>query len=141
MKIILKERISELSDPLGELIKTTKALKLSQAEINDISVMLQTGKDREALNSIIKFSELSQKTVRLYPLLKNAEIFDFEEILINDIKLSEYYNDLNEILSELIEAFTANDSVLIGDLLEYEVAPRLESLIGAFERIQEDRHE
>lgn len=139
LKIILYERISELSNPLGELVKTTAALKLTQNEINDISVLLQTGKDREALNSIIKFSELNQKTLRLYPLLKNTGIIDINVIVIDDKNISDYYSDLNGILSELIEAFTANDSVLIGDLLEYEVAPRLESLIGVLEGIQEDQ--
>jgi len=32
------------------------------------------------------------------------------------------------VLSELLEAFDARDSVLIGDLMEYEIAPRLERL-------------
>ena len=139
LKIILSERVSELTNPLGELGKTTAALKISKIEIDDISVLLQTGKDRDALNSIIKFSELNQKTLRLYPILKSRGILDFENIIIDDKALSEYYIDLNSILSELIEAFTANDSVLIGDLLEYEVAPRLDSLITVLDNIQKEQ--
>lgn len=135
LKIILNERISEFTDPLGELTKTAAALKLTENEINDISVLLQTGKDKEALNCIIRFSELSQKILRLYPLLSNAGYAVLEDMLIDGKKFSEYYLDLNGILTELIEAFTANDSVLIGDLLEYEIAPRLESLIGVLEGI------
>ena len=42
--------------------------------------------------------------------------------------LERFFSDLNRILTELIEAFEAKDSVLIGDLLEYEVTPRLEGL-------------
>ena len=34
----------------------------------------------------------------------------------------------NEFLKELNEAFESSDSVLIGDLLEYEIAPKLEAL-------------
>jgi len=135
LKIILNERISELGDPLGELTKTAAALKLSQQEMNDISVLLQTGKDKEALNCIIRFSELSQKTLRLYPILSNSNFVAFDEMIVDGKKFSEYYLDLNGILTELIEAFTANDSVLIGDLLEYEIAPRLESLISVLEDI------
>ncbi|MBI9105219.1 MAG: hypothetical protein JEZ04_00650 [Spirochaetales bacterium] len=138
LKIILNERILELANPLGELQKTTRAMKTSVIEINDISVLLQTGKDREALNSIIKFSELSQKILRIYPLLKNNGIIDIENITIDEKNFSEYYVDLNDILSELLEAFTANDSVLIGDLLEYEVAPRIESLVAALDLIQKE---
>ena len=133
LKIILTERISELSNPLGELGKTVTAMKSSVEEINDISVLLQTGKDREALNCIIKFSELSQKILRLYPVLTGSGIINFDNIRINDLVFSDFYIDLNNILAELIEAFTANDSVLIGDLLEYEVAPRMNSLINTLD--------
>ena len=43
-------------------------------------------------------------------------------------KLQAFYQELNGVLSELLEAFAAKDSVLIGDLMEYEIAPRLEQL-------------
>ena len=135
LKIIINERISELGDPVGELSKTVKALKTTGEELNDISVLLQTGKDREALGSVIKFSELNQKTLRLYPILKNEGFIDIEQLQIEEMSFSGFYNDFNEILNELLEAFTANDSVLIGDLLEYEVAPRLEKLIAVLENV------
>ena len=45
-----------------------------------------------------------------------------------DDSLQDFYQELNGILTELLEAFDAKDSVLIGDLMEYEVAPRLEQL-------------
>ncbi len=138
LKIVIKERISELADPVGELRKATSALQMSLNEINDISVLLQSGKDREALGRIIRFSELSQKMLRLYPILKNSGLIDTDKLFINEMTLAEYYNDLNGILSELLEAFTANDSVLIGDLLEYEVAPRLENLTSVLENLQEE---
>ena len=138
LKIILQERISEFGDSLGELSKTVAALKLSQAEINDISVLLQTGKDKEALNCIIRFSELSQKVLRLYPILSHSGYTVLENMIVDGKKFSEYYLDLNEILNELIEAFTANDSVLVGDLLEYEISPRLDGLINVLEEILEE---
>ncbi len=135
LKLILNERISELSNPLGELSKTISALKMSQQEFNEISVLLQTGKDKEALGSIIKFSELSQKALRLYPLLENGGYSDISNLEIDGRNITAYYDDLNEILTELIEAFTANDYVLIGDLLEYEVSPRLEVLLSVLDSI------
>ena len=138
LDIILKERIAELANPYGELQKTVNAMKSSIEEINNISVLLQTGKDREALSSIIKFSELSQKVLRIYSVLSNSGLLDVESIDIDGMKFSDFYNELNSILTELLEAFTANDSVLIGDLLEYEIAPRSESLIKALELIRED---
>ena len=42
--------------------------------------------------------------------------------------LPAFCRELNAVLGELIEAFQARDSVLIGDLMEYEMAPRLQTL-------------
>ena len=52
------------------------------------------------------------------------------------MSFEKYYNELNGFLKELIDAFQINDSVLIGDLLEYEIAPRLEGLIQFIERLK-----
>jgi hypothetical protein len=37
-------------------------------------------------------------------------------------------SELNPVLRDLVAAFDARDSVLIGDLLEYEIAPRMERI-------------
>jgi hypothetical protein len=71
------------------------------------------------MDTIVRFSELSQTLVRLV-----ASIFPDN----SNEKLQAFYQDLNSVLSELLEAFAAKDSVLIGDLMEYEIAPRLEQL-------------
>jgi hypothetical protein len=42
--------------------------------------------------------------------------------------------ELTPVLREVVAAFGARDSVLIGDLLEYEVAPRLARLAPSLER-------
>jgi len=67
----------------------------------------------------VRFSELSQSLVRLV-----ASIFPDN----SNEDLEAFYEELNGVLSELLEAFDAKDSVLIGDLMEYEIAPRLERL-------------
>ena len=36
--------------------------------------------------------------------------------------------EFNPVLKELVAAFGTKDSVLIGDLLEYEIAPRMQRL-------------
>ena len=40
---------------------------------------------------------------------------------------------MNGVLRDLLAAFNAKDSILIGDLLEYEVAPRLGKLLPLLE--------
>ena len=98
LKNLLQERIIELSNPMGELEKTINKLSESERELSDISVLLQTGKDKEAWLSLTRFSELNQKTLRLYPLLKRNGI-DLDSIVINELSFVDFYTELNDILN------------------------------------------
>jgi hypothetical protein len=64
----------------------------------------------------VRFSELSQNLVRLVFTISTGK---------ENEDLQSFYRELNSVLSELLQAFETRDSVLIGDLMEYEVAPRL----------------
>ena len=126
---ILYERMHEISNPEEELRASITTLSSLIEPMNEIPVLLQTGKDREAMTTVLQFVEVSQKLIRLYPLLKVTSDFDMQQKLSSGETLEQFYADLNKILLELTEAFHAKDSVLIGDLLEYEIAPRIENLI------------
>ena len=112
-------RLQELQDPKAALKTLSGALAVCIEDVSEISILLQTGRDRKAMDTIVRFSELSQSLVRLV-----ASIFPEN----NNKDLESFYHELNGVLSELLEAFDAKDSVLIGDLMEYEIAPRLERL-------------
>lgn len=126
---LVEERIREITAPREEFLNTIEELAKSIEPINEIPVLLQTGKDREAMRTVIQFTELSQKLIRLFPILKVSEGFDMQQKLSSGESLEEFYEDLKSILLEVNEAFISKDSVLIGDLLEYEVSPRLENLV------------
>lgn len=128
LDVQLGVRMRELSDPRGELKRAAEDLSASVDELSEVSIMLQTGRDADAMQAIVRFTELSAKLVRLYPLLKFAGHVDFDSIHVNDLSFADFYGEFNGVLSDLIDAFAASDTVLIGDLLEYEIAPRLEKL-------------
>ncbi len=132
--IILNDRIRELTDSVNELSAVIKVLRLSLEDINNISILLQTGKDREALTGIIRFTELTQKLLRIYTILENTGVLDFSNAVIDEMTIREYFTSLNEILNEFTEAFSVGDSVLVGDLLEYEISPRVSSLLDVLEQ-------
>jgi hypothetical protein len=119
-------RLQELQDPNGALETLSDALSACTEEISEISVLLQTGKDRQAMDTIVRFSELSQNLVRLVSSISPGN---------ENENLQGFYQDLNGVLSELLEAFETRDSVLIGDLMEYEVAPRLGRLRGILQEL------
>lgn len=126
---ILEERMHEITNPKDELRVSVNTLASLIEPMNEIPVLLQTGKDREAMQTILSFVEASQKMLRIYPVLKVTSDFNMQQRLSSGETLEEFYADFNKILAELTSAFNAKDSVLIGDLLEYEISPRIENLI------------
>jgi hypothetical protein len=121
-------RLQELQDPRAALKTLSGALKICTEEISEISILLQTGKDRQAMDTMVRFSELSQSLVRLVASVLPHSADTGKQVTVGGMGLQDFYQELNGILTELLEAFEAKDSVLIGDLMEYEVAPRLEQL-------------
>ncbi len=125
---IINKLLTEIRDPVKALNNLALELEQCISEISDVSLLLQTGKDRKAMEAIIRFSELNENLVRIFQNLQNNRQKETEELTIDGMSLEKFYTELNAILKELVEAFHAQDSVLIGDLLEYEIAPRLESI-------------
>jgi hypothetical protein len=135
--VLIDERIRELVQPDKEFKTTIELLSQSTARINEIPLLLQTGKDREAMETVVMFTELSQKLVRLFPILKMNAGLDLGKKLQTGQTLEEFYTDFNTTLAELNDAFQARDTILIGDLLEYEISPRVENLVSLSRSFQE----
>ncbi len=135
---IISELIREITSPLNEILNTAELLKKIVPEMEEISVLLQTGKDKVAMDTIIRFTEFSQKLIRIYPFLKAQGILNTDDAQIMELPFDAFYKDFNKILLDLTKAFGANDSVLIGDLLEYEIAPRLEGLINFLHNLNKE---
>jgi hypothetical protein len=113
MANLLEGRLKEAADPEAEAKSAAAALSSMAHSLDDVAVHLQTGKDRHAMETIIQLTELLQTFMRSLVWIDGGE------------KIKKIAGDMNTILAELEEALKANDTVLIGDLLEYEIKPRL----------------
>jgi hypothetical protein len=113
-------RLAELEDPRAALARLSAELEGTAAGISEVSVLLATGRDRQAMEAVVRFSELCQRLLRLLSSLGVPAVGGREP--------REFFTGLNRVLEELLSAFGARDTVLIGDLLEYEIAPRLRQL-------------
>lgn len=133
LKARVGRRLQELEQPGAALRSLAGALKGCIEEISEVSILLQGGKDRQAMAAIIRFSELSQSLVRLLSALKDEPESRRPEL--GGKSLEEFYREMNGVLKELVDAFSLKDTVLIGDLMEYEIAPRLEQLRGFLEAV------
>ncbi len=136
IKTSLTVAIKDIENPKETLNTLAEELKRASEGISEVSILLQTGRDREAMENIIKFSNLTGRLFRILSSLSSSGLININELKIGNKNSREFYGELNSNLRELIEAFKTNDSVLIGDILEYEIAPRIEMLIALAREIQ-----
>ncbi len=118
----LARRISEVTHPAQTLKTCLEELRPMIGGISEVSLLLQTGKDKNAMDRVIRFSGVLQR------------LFDILPFLPKDPERDDLFQEVNQILKQILEAFASKDLVLIGDLFEYEVAPRLTRLLPALER-------
>jgi hypothetical protein len=133
------DKIDSLASIIESLIKYLNAIELkittnftvSKEELKnaiaeagailpEISEAFQTGKDKEAfekINTIIGVLELC--CIHLKKNVKSFSESDQDEIEV-------LYEEINTLLTQVVEAFENGDVVLLGDLLEYELPEKLE---------------
>ncbi|HTP57907.1 MAG TPA: hypothetical protein VMM82_03255, partial [Spirochaetia bacterium] len=117
MRAELSRRITDAAQPREALARCMADLRTRVGQLPEVSVLLQTGKDKAAMETVIGFTDTVQSALALVPFLPpNAE-------------RGRLIAELTPVLRDLAAAFDARDSVLIGDLLEYEVAPRVTALL------------
>jgi hypothetical protein len=126
----LELTIVTLDDIKNELSAESKAARILSQKLAQLPVQLQAGKDKEA-NMLIKdvadlidqFCHTASLTA-LFPQVYTA-------LIINEKNVADFFTDFAPILSDFEHALEAKDTVLIGDLAEYEISPRLQALADA----------
>lgn len=129
----LSERLSECENPRAQALKAVADFRHRRESILDIPVWLQTGRDREAMEAISRFTDDFSRLLRLIPVLVESGTCQ-SSLAIEGKPYGEFFAELNGTLTELAKAFESRDTVLIGDLSEYEVLPRLDSIFAALEK-------
>ncbi|MCL2208782.1 MAG: hypothetical protein FWB89_01320 [Treponema sp.] len=123
---ITEERLREVKNPVLEFTNLSQHITQTCALLCDLPLDIQTGKDAKAARTIQFFSGISEKIIR------NLKQLDLQGFLLpaNDTE-----NQINSILSEfgsivknLLEAYEKYDTVLVGDIAEYEASPTLQKL-------------
>ncbi|HON88878.1 MAG TPA: hypothetical protein P5519_11895 [Spirochaetia bacterium] len=131
LSLFFKERLDECIQPVEAMQAGAQLFERLRSDLANTSVLLQTGKEQEAIRNITLLIEIINKVIRIMPgffiTLRIAN-----EPVINDEKLSVFFENFNKNLNELIAAFENKDTVLLGDLIEYEILPKLEALFASF---------
>lgn len=100
--------------------------------LQEISAMLQSGKDKEAYDTIGKFADQIDSfchSVTLSALFPEV----YAKLTVDGQDMSKFFEEFAPLLKDFEEAFQNKDTVTIGDLAEYEISPRLESISEAIE--------
>jgi hypothetical protein len=127
---LLEERIREVGDPLLELGGIEALVESTAHRLEDLPLDIQTGKDSRAAETVQIFSTITEKLLRIFSLLK-LEGFITDTMLIDGMPFSAFIDDFSAALKELLAAYEAKDAVLVGDLAEYELAPRVRTFYAA----------
>jgi hypothetical protein len=128
---IIQERLREIEDPRREIAASGALTEAVARRLEDLPLDIQTGKDGRAAETVQLFSTVAGKLLRLLGLLK-LEGYSPETLTVDGVPIFEYVGEFESILKELAAAYEAKDAVLVGDLAEYELAPRLLKLHSAF---------
>jgi hypothetical protein len=117
----LTARLADAQQPRAALARCAGRIRTLLGGLGEVSVLLQTGRDRAAMDIVIGFSDAVQGLLELLPFLPP------------DTERARLIGELNPFLKDLVAAFDARDTVMIGDLLEYEISPRMERLAPLLE--------
>jgi len=126
--VVTKDSIKASFSTLSELFS-----QLSE-KMEEVPVALQSGKNKEVSESIKKVADSIDQFCHIAAL---ATLFpqDFSKTTINGMQFTEFFNDFSPVLKDFELALENNDTVLIGDLSEYEICPRLKAIAQALGNI------
>ena len=127
---IVDERIRELVDPASEIAAMRDLVSQIASRLQDLPLDIQTGKDAKAAETIQLFSHSTDKLFRLIRFLR-LQGRDLGALSIDTLPLDRFIDQFGAALKELLEAYETQDAVLVGDLAEYELAPRFLKLYSA----------
>ena len=141
----------EAAKPLGKDTKfefsivTINEIKVSFEKLSElfnqlalqmeaVPVALQSGKNLEVSESIKKLADSIDQFCHIATL---ASLFPetFKNFNMNGMNFKDFFADFSPILKDFEDALQNNDTVMLGDLSEYEICPRLKEISKALKEM------
>ena len=131
---IVEERLKEVTDPWQEINGSEIFVNIVAQRMEEFPLDMQTGKDQRAAETIQLFSQISGKLFRIF-FLHKSEGLSAETFIIDERPAKTFIEEFNSALRELSDAYENRDTVLAGDIAEYELAPRLLKFFAAMKNM------
>ena len=124
------------SDIIRSLRDTAQKVEALSGELEQIPLLLQSGKDAKAAAVLTAFADLFDvlcRTISLCALFPQR----FADFAVDGKNPADFLKDFSPVLSDFEKSLADGDTVLTGDLAEYEIAPRLRAFAEAVKNIKE----
>ena len=120
----IKASFAKLSELFNELAN----------QMEEVPVALQSGKNLEVSESIKKLADSIDQFCHIATL---ASLFPetFTNTTMNGMNFKDFFADFSPILKDFEDALQNNDTVMLGDLSEYEICPRLKEISAALQNM------
>ena len=120
----IKASFSKLSELFAELA----------SQMEEVPVALQSSKNLEVSESIKKLADSIDQFCHIATL---ATLFPdtFTTAGANGISFKDFFADFSPVLKDFEDALQNNDTVMLGDLSEYEICPRLKDISKALKAL------
>ena len=115
------------NDIKASFVKLSELFNELSLQMENVPMELQKGNNKEVSTAIRGLADSIDQFCHVATL---ATLFPktFNKPEIDGFNFDEFFKDFSPILKDFEEALQNNDSVMIGDLAEYEICPRLQSI-------------
>ena len=125
------ERLEIGSELISKLVEDClKGLGENLPELPSIcrslAAVFQGDHPEEGFEPFVQVAALWSHIKSREAMVTNALEIDIDTLTIDGKTIAAIHNELNEFLEEAAQALKDGDTILLGDLLEYELAPRAE---------------
>ena len=120
---------SELTASLADraLSEVEEHLPTLAQVVRELAAVFQEGRIAEGLEGCQRVTEVWMEIVSRERWVAETMELDLDECEVDERSVNEHHAELNEFLQEVLRALKMNDYVLLGDLFEHELAPRLDT--------------
>jgi len=126
--VVLNKSIADEEDIGARLQELRRAFVEHTDQVGNISADLQTGNEARAMSLIQQTVFLLEELVRLVDIMDRRSIINPKEIQSGGEFLADWLSKITQTGQDIIAAFHEKDTILLGDLFEYEIK---EDLAGA----------
>jgi hypothetical protein len=124
LSLVVEEHLREITYPEEEISCSEAQVMTVTERLEELPLDLQTGKDGRAAETVKLFSLLGEKLFRILFIYK-SEGLSFDTFLIDGKSADSFLVEFSSTLRDLSTAYEKGDTILVGDIAEYELGPGL----------------